>query len=479
MNETTSETFVADAQKWAEERFGRCELGDARRTRRVVEYATRQASCPEGSTNAVCKGDEAAAEGSYRMIRNTRIKPEALEAGPISFVVDQCAKRKTVLAIQDTTTLSVSTAVAESLGELGKDGSGGRGLLVHSTLAVDAETDQPIGLLDQARWQRRDKRPGRKARRSRAYQDKESFKWEAASERVRRRVATMANIITVCDREADIHEFLQYHVERDQRFVVRAAQDRCVEAEEGSLWEHLSQRNVIGKYEVTISQRGGQHGGSGQNARSARTKHVAKMEIRTGAVTVLPPRNRKAANRPIRANAVLARQVDVPKEQDALEWMVLTSEQVSSKRSALEVVHFYELRWLVEEFFKAWKSGCRIEQRPVQRADTLERLAVITAQVAVRLLQLRAVGYARPDQPCTDLIESDEWLCLWASTEGGKRPPRKPPTVLWALHAIAKLGGWRDTKRTGRIGWTTLWKGWAKFEDRIAGWRFAQEAAKM
>ncbi len=413
------------------------------------------------------------------MIRNPHIEPKKLEEGPISLVVDQCAKRNVVLAIQDTTMLSLSTAVAESLGELGKDGSGGRGLVVHSTLAVDGETEEPIGLLDQERWQRSDERPGRATRKDRAYEDKESFKWEEASERVRNRVATMANIITVCDREADIYEFLQYHDEHDQRFVVRAAQDRALAAEAGLLWEYMSHRRVIGKYEVTISQRGGQRSGKGQKARLARVKRIAKMEIRTASVTLLPPQSRKNASQPIRVKAVLAREVDVPKGEDALEWMILTSESVSTKRQAIAVIHFYELRWLIEEFFKAWKTGCRIEHRPVQRTDTLERLAIITAEVAVRLLQLRAIGYSRPELPCTRILTSQEWRCLWASAERGKRPPRKTPTILWALRAIAKLAGWQDTKRTGRIGWTTMWKGWAKFEDRLAGWMLAMETSKM
>jgi len=26
-----------------------------------------------------------------------------------------------------------------------------------------------------------------------------------------------------------------------------------------------------------------------------------------------------------------------------------------------------------------------------------------------------------------------------------------------------RLGGWYDTKRTGRIGWQTLWHGWELF----------------
>ena len=157
-----------------------------------------------------------------------------------------------------------------------------------------------------------------------------------------------------------------------------------------------------------------------------------------------------------------------------MEWMIVTSEPVSTKQAAIEVIRYYELRWLIEEFHKSWKSGCRIQERPVQAAENLERLAVITAQVAVRLLQLRSLATTSPDLPCDSILNRDEWQCLWATVEPSKRVPRSPPTISWVLYAVAKLAGWRDTKRTGRVGWATLWKGWAKLEDRVAGWMLAR-----
>ena len=159
--------------------------------------------------------------------------------------------------------------------------------------------------------------------------------------------------------------------------------------------------------------------------------------------------------------------------------MILTSEAVATKQDARNVVRYYERRWLIEEFHKSWKSGCRIEQRPVQAVENLERLAIITAQVAVRLLQLRFAVNMNPEQACDSVLSQEEWECLWGATEPNTRIPRHAPPVLWALHAIARLAGWRDTKRTGRIGWATLWKGWAKLQDRVSGLLQAQRASQL
>lgn len=52
---------------------------------------------------------------------------------------------------------------------------------------------------------------------------------------------------------------------------------------------------------------------------------------------------------------------------------------------------------------------------------------------------------------------------------GWHRAPASPLSLRWALETIAKLGGWRNIKRTGRIGWMTLWKGCARFQERLVG----------
>jgi len=39
----------------------------------------------------------------------------------------------------------------------------------------------------------------------------------------------MSKVISVCDREADIIEYLTYKTTHQQRFVVRSMQSRCIE----------------------------------------------------------------------------------------------------------------------------------------------------------------------------------------------------------------------------------------------------------
>lgn len=469
MSKPSTTEFCTDAKEWAERMFSNCELGDVRRTRRVVDYAARQASNPDGSPNNVCQGDDAAAEGAYRFLRNDAIKPEALEEAPFQYNAALCTGLTEVLAIQDTTALAYRHSVAAELGDLG----GGRGFLVHSTLAVDAETQNVIGLLDQQRWIRSDDRPRGRERKKLPYEERESYKWEVASQRLAQRLDSMDHVIQVCDREADIYEYLEQRCEQGQRFVVRAAHDRPLSTNKGNLWELMKGRPVLGYSDILVEQRGPHPAKYNNDVRPARKARTVRTEIRSASVRLQSPTDENSF---IKANAVYVREQEPEDPDSVLEWMLLTSEKVKTKRQAKKVVGHYECRWLIEEFHKAWKSGCSIESRRLQAPQNLERLAVITAHVAVRLLQLRCLTHEDPERPCDTLLDEDEWQCLYATTNQHASLPKSAPTLHWALHTIAKLGGWRDTKRTGKIGWMALWKGWFRFQERLTAWRAAKQS---
>jgi hypothetical protein len=105
-------------------------------------------------------------------------------------------------------------------------------------------------------------------------------------------------------------------------------------------------------------------------------------------------------------------------------------------------------------------------------------MLAITAFIAVRLLQLRDYTtsgmQASADAPAC--LEGDGWKLLWISTEPKKTMPSTPPNAAWMFGAIAKLGGFADTKRTGRSGWDTVWHGWFRLQERLAGFELAMRS---
>lgn len=454
---------------WAQDIFSGCELGDVRRTRRVMKMAGQLAAHTGRSLAQSCDGDEIVQEGAYRLVRNHHVQPQALMEGGFRSTVRQASGCARLLAIQDSTTLSYRHAVRQGLGELGGPGRrAGTGLWVHSSLLVDAASEQTVGLIEQDYWSRPAAQRGqRHQRKERAYEDKESYKWQRASARVAARLGeVMAKVITVCDREADVFEYLHYKCSRGERFLIRAAQDRGLWAEEQRLFEQVrAQGQRCGKVGVQVPQRGG------------RPARQAVLELRSAEVMLaLPKRPDGTELSPLRVNVVLAEEMGRAAEQ--LCWILLTSEAVDSAAQVQDILRCYGLRWRIEEFHKAWKSGAGVEELRMQHRDNLLKMAVMLAFVAVRLLQLReALDHKELSElPCTQVLGAEEWKLLWVSTQKRKTLPKEAPTLKWAYLAIAKLGGFTDTKRTGRASWETMWLGWSRLNERVNGYRLLKEA---
>lgn len=190
------------------------------------------------------------------------------------------------------------------------------------------------------------------------------------------------------------------------------------------------------------------------------------------------PAGGKAGRPTLTVNAVLVEEVDAPAHVEPLRWVLLTTEPVASADEARQVVRYYELRWRIEDYHKAWKSGVGVERQRFQSAENLERRLVITAFLAVRLLQLREVLHTVGEDKqvsCDTILSEDEWKVLWVSTKRSA-PPERAPSIRWACLALAKLGGFTDTKRTGRPGWDTMWHGWYRLQERLEGYQMSKLA---
>lgn len=459
--------------QWSHRLFGRCDLGDVRRTRRLVDVGARLSRHAGASLAQCCQGDTAAVLGSYRLIGNEKVAPAAIAAGGFSATVEAAQEAGLLLAVEDSTSLSYAHAVAAELGTTGSQRQARhRGFMVHSVLLIEADSERTVGLVEQRHWCRAEDGFGKKHdRKRRAYEEKESYKWQQASERMANRMGeAMTRTISVCDRESDIYEYLRYKGEHAQRFVIRAQSDRSLSDSDQSLFASLAGEQVW-QYEtsVMVAQRGG------------RPARQAKVRVCGHSVTLRPPADRGRQAVPLTVNVVVVRDLTDEGQDAALNWVLLTSEPVDTAEQLRRVVRYYELRWRIEEYHKAWKSGVGVERSRLQSAANLERMLVITAFLAVRLLQLREQLLSRDAElaastACDQALEAEEWKVLWLVDQETK-PPASAPTARWACLAIARLGGFTDTKRTGRPGWDTLWRGWMRLQERIEGFRLASRIA--
>ena len=488
--ETDQERLIIEQppRSWARDMFSRAKLGDRRKTQRLVTIASNTMQSPGASFVANCGGDLAQIEGTYRWLENETINhEEIIRAGCCSSARWMTETEGDILAAADTSKLSYSHSVREELGPLShgaKGGTGMRGLLAHSTIFQSALTGETLGLGDQVYWRREDSEQGKKHKRKQLdYEQKESFKWEYSISRVAERfVDYFKRIIFVLDRESDIYELLMYLIGNDLRYVVRASWNRKLPDIEEGIFDRVSSSPLMGKVLINVPQKGG------------RQHRRAMLEVRACTLTLSPPSRDKSLP-PLQLNVVQAKEL-VSKEP--ISWTLLTSEPVETFEQVLYVLRCYGLRWEVEDFHKVWKTGgTNVEGLRLQSEGAILRAATLLAFVAVRLSQLKdesdpevlsertkmiilsdstnsetkgkkrrtVKGLSASKRPCTSILSQLEWQILWLKVEQGKPLPRKPPNRQWAYKAIGRLVGWYDSKRTGRVGMKTFWKGYCKLQD--------------
>ncbi len=471
-----------NAADWATSLFGDADLGDTRRTNRLVDIATRAALHTGRSAAFACEGSGALLEGTYRFIRNNKVSPVAIRNAGFDATASLVVERDEVWVMEDTTSLSYRHQVAGELGKLGASTDKARGWWVHSDLMIDATTTQTLGLVHQEWWCRPNNPEDA--------DEKESGKWEAAAYAMRNRFGEqMDKVITVCDREADLFAYLKDKTDHDERFVVRARHLRRVKESQQDLFKHLAEQDVLGGYQVKIPQKTWVDKQGKRHNRPART---ANLQVRTAQITVAQNKT------PLTLNAVLADEISPPKGEQPLRWLLLTTEPVSTLDEALKIIRIYSARWRVEDFHKSWKTGAGAERQRMVEPDHLERMVSILGFIGVRLMQLResftlpvmlrSQGLEKEAKQvekmhCDTVLVKDEWELLWLTDkkkQTGKTPkalPKRVPSLQWAYQAIARLGGFSDSKRTGIASWSTLWAGWDKLQQHLGGYLTAKEFA--
>ncbi len=165
----------ADDIHWAVNEFAEAELGDLRRTKRVIELAGVLAQHPTAALPEAC-GDGAMLKAAYRFFSNDAIEPHDVLHSHIEATYGRLHHVPVVLAVQDTTEVDwTSHPATRGLGPLGHRAC--QGLLVHSTLAFTPER-VPLGLLAQQVWARDPADVGKRTRRKQLpISQKESQKW--------------------------------------------------------------------------------------------------------------------------------------------------------------------------------------------------------------------------------------------------------------------------------------------------------------
>lgn len=452
---------------WVRQEFGGVDLGDTRRDRRLIKTAEMLAASPVAPINEAC-ATWAATKASYRLFSNGKVKPAAI----LKPHTDETVKRMAiyggpVLAVQDTVFFSYGQHPNTSgLGPIGKsNASHERGLIMHNSLAFTT-TGVALGILSQQIWARKDvPKETRTEKVERVHctpiDEKESSKWLVALRETVKCAPTGVKVITVADRESDFFEFLEEAAELKALYLIRAKTDRQLEGDEGfaNITEALAAASALGSIEIYIP---------GNGKRISRT---ATVEVRTAEVTIKPPKRRGKAkvsiSEPITVNAIAATEVAPPKGAEAISWVLLTNLPVKDFDAAAEKVDWYGKRWGIETWHKVLKSGCKVEDCRLEKADRLKRFLTLFSIIGFRLMHITYLARVNPNAPSTEVFSEEEVEALNIRVKRARPSQESPPTLRETVRMIGSLGGHLGRQSDGDPGITVMWRGILRLHEDV------------
>jgi hypothetical protein len=447
------------------EEFEGVDLGDPRRSRRAKGVAGRLAAQPGASLPAAMV-DRAMLEGLYRHLPSEGVQFEALLGSHVRKSVARVAEAPEAYAIHDSTECSFGGASRRP--GLGTINAKDQGFLAHVTLAVAADgTRLPLGVLCVERIVRTEQKKTRLRSSKVTGRDptRESLRWSRSVAAAEQLAGKSGRLIHVADREADIYRLLAEMVAGGSRFIVRAVQDRMVElggADLAPLFAVARDTATTYTTEVPLSRRGKHHWPSKHPLRNGRTATLsfASVPVRIRR----PSKNAKGLPEALDLNAVHVFELGPPPGQPPVEWLLLTSEPISTREEIAKVIEGYRTRWTIEEYFKAVKTGCAYESRQLESFHALENLLAYTLVVAYALLLMRSLARAGKNWPASAVLSDTELKVL---RHFAKPKLAADASLRDALLAIAALGG--HIKNNGDPGWLVLSRGWQRLRDYEAG----------
>jgi Transposase DNA-binding len=454
-------TMVAS---FAEKNFGGANLKHERRSKCLVRIADLIYRHPGGTLPTKLHDPKDYKAMARLMNREEVTHATVLETHQQGTLERMRQAKDVVLVLHDTTELDYTGL--RSIPDLGSVGGGvgrHRGYLCHNTLAVDPERRQVLGLVNQILHRRRLVGRKEKLKDKRERADRESLLWVQGLEGVGPTPAG-CRWVHIADRGADTFEFLARNAAYGTEFVVRSKNDRVIHrghdprGDKDYLHAYARSFPLHGRRDVAISPRPGQ---------PARTATVA---VAFAPVLINLPHVRRGhyEKRPLALWVVRVHEVDPPTGVEALEWILLTNCKVATLEDAWERATWYECRWVIEEFHKAQKTGCAIEDLQFTTRQALDPMIALLSVVAVSLLNLREAS-RRPDakeRPATELIDA-----RYIAVLSGWR--HKNVNMGMSVHdffyALARLGGHQNRKGDHRPGWLILWRGWMALQHMLDG----------
>lgn len=435
------------AEAWSLEEFGDAALGDPRRTARLVAMGSRAARQPGGKVTQVFEG--AAREGAYRWLENEDVSAEAVTSAAARAAARRAANHRLVFVPIDQSSLSITDRAGTHFGPKAQPSMAASGAQAMSALAVSPD-GVPLGLVGQSIWTRSWPTEPKNvaAHYARTSDECETQRWNeviSASTAIMKEIAPDTLPWFQLDRGADASLVLRHLVELGVAFTVRAASNRRIRVAKGwrLLNDVLGESPCIGHYPLVLDET------------RRRARRVALIDVRAVSVDVAVPlgRHGQGPRQHLMLTAIEARERSPVDGETPVLWRLLTNRTIETMADVRDVIDGYTMRWRVEEFHLAWKSGtCNVEDSLLRSVEAFTKWATILAAVAVRAERLKQLSRETPELPAETEFSRDEIDAVIILRKPKGVSPGATATVGQIVRWIADIGGYTGKSSGGPPG---------------------------
>lgn len=410
-------------------------------------------------------------QAAYRLLNNEKCSLASLSQALYSDCERFARSSTHLLCIQDTSEFNY-TAHIKGIGYADKDlGPGGcpsnAVFFFHPMLVLDAASEQPLGFSHVELWNRSWDKSNKHERKYNQLpiEEKESLRWLTSVEQTKLNLGTNTLKTFISDRESDIYQLFML-ADNQHHLLIRSTGTK--RTDEGfSIKKQVKQWTVNHRFDLEIK------------ATAKRKKRTAQMELSFGKITMLRPLNLKDNRYPpqIEVNCVYVKEMPhtVPAGEDPIEWLLVTTHEVSDIATALQCVYWYRLRWYIEELFRVLKlQGFNLEASQLESGLALKRLLLFTLKAALQTMILK-IAYNKEDQnqSATAVFSEKEiaLLNILLPALEGKTQKQKNPfeqeSLAWSAWIIARLGAWNGYKKQSPPGYITIKRGLDNFGKKM------------
>lgn len=363
-------------------------------------------------------GNVGQTQALYRFMNNSKVSVPLLYQSAGSFCKEELSKLsgKTYLSVSDTTTLNYTTNKSRHHLDC-LDSVKQKGLFCQTMMLMD-DSGCPHHLVRQSFYNRPAATLGQSRSVSSTQQakipieDKESYRWLEDYQELETLFGQMPQhrIVHLIDSEGDIFElFASRHYEHIH-ILTRAHHDRLLYIDPKKAKLGVAQptnlKIAVGEtacqacFSIVVTDD------------KTGEKRQARLEMRWASVTLDVPQTLKSYQKdkgytPEPINVVEVREItpaDSTKHPfEPLHWILMTTLPVQTVEQAAEIIHFYTLRWRIEDFHVVLKEGSEVEELQFETEEALKNALVVYSIVAIQVLNLRYLSQSQPDKPIQEV----------------------------------------------------------------------------